>query len=52
MVPPVGAPREGGTALIKKIGIAIFLIVLFLLHGVAEHDAMCNYTYNEPASCR
>lgn len=47
-IPPVGAPRKGGTILIKIVLIALAIWAF----SVISHDDMCTDTNYEVAQCQ
>lgn len=50
-VPPVGAPRKGGTIL-KKLAKVIFWLAVIWLIGIIGHDDMCAEMNYEVAECQ
>ena len=47
-IPPVGAPRKGGTTLLKIILIALAIWAF----SVISHDDMCTEMNHDPEQCQ
>lgn len=50
-VPPVGAPRKGGTAL-KKFAYVVFWLTMLFIYGVLGESQMCAEMNYEVAQCQ